>query len=71
MSDDVNFEEGTKKPESRSKTTDMVEYGEFRGKKTIVLKKTPDDPYPFSFGKAKARLIVDNYDAIEAFVNEE
>jgi len=70
MSDDVNFEDSNNanKPEPRSKTTDLVEYGEFKGRKTIVLKKTPDDPYPFSFGLAKARLIVDHYEAIEEFV---
>ncbi len=48
-----------------------VEYGEFKGNKMIKLKRTDDDQFPFQFGKGKAKLIVDNFDAIKAFVEEE
>ena len=48
-----------------------VEYGEFKGNKIITLKRTEEDTYPFSFGKGKARLIVENLDAIKAFAEEE
>jgi hypothetical protein len=47
-----------------------VEYGEFKGNKLIKLKRNDDDQYPFQFGKGKAKLIVENIDAIKAFVEE-
>ncbi|MBI5227872.1 hypothetical protein HY988_04765 [Candidatus Micrarchaeota archaeon] len=49
----------------------MIEYGEFKGNKLIILKRSEEDPYPFSFGKGKAKLIVENYDAIKKFAEEE
>ncbi|MCX6709888.1 MAG: hypothetical protein NTV63_02960 [Candidatus Woesearchaeota archaeon] len=49
----------------------MIEYGEYKGNKLIVIKKTPDDKFPFSFGKTKAKLIVENFDAIKKFSEEE
>lgn len=49
----------------------MIEYGEFKGNKLIVLKRTADDKYPFSFGKAKAKLIIENFDEIKKFAEEE
>jgi hypothetical protein len=48
-----------------------VEYGEFKGNKIITLKRDENDSYPFSFGKGKARLIVENLDAIKEFAEEE
>ena len=48
-----------------------VDYSEFKGNKIIVLKRVDDDKYPFSFGKAKARLIVENFEAIKTFAEEE
>ncbi|NUN11946.1 hypothetical protein HUU53_04880 [Candidatus Micrarchaeota archaeon] len=49
----------------------MIEYGEFKGKKVIVLKKTEDDTFPFTFGKNKAKLIVENFEEIKKFAEEE
>jgi len=49
----------------------IVEYGEYKGNKLIILKRTEDDKYPFSFGKGKARLIVENFEAIKKFAEEE
>jgi len=48
-----------------------VDYSEYKGHKLIVLKRSEDDKYPFQFGKAKARLIVENIEAIKQFVAEE
>jgi hypothetical protein len=48
----------------------MIEYGEYKGKKMIILKKDEYDEFPFQFGRAKARLIADNFDAIRDFADE-
>ena len=48
----------------------MVERSEFKGKPIIILKRSEDDQYPFSFGLSKARLIVEHIDAIKKFVEE-
>jgi hypothetical protein len=37
----------------------------------IILKRNENDNFPFQFGKGKARLIVENMDAIKAFAEEE
>jgi len=47
-----------------------VEFDEFKGHKLIVLKRTEMDRYPLKFGLSKARLIVENFDAIKKFVDE-
>jgi len=49
----------------------VVEYSEYKGNKIIILKRDENDRYPFSFGKAKARLIVENFEAIKKFAEEE
>jgi hypothetical protein len=48
----------------------MVEITEFKGNKIIILKRTGDDKYPFSFGVGKAKMIIDNLDAIKKFIQE-
>ena len=48
-----------------------VEYTEYKGNKLIVLKRSDTDKFPFIFGKGKARLIVENFDAIKKFAEEE
>ncbi len=48
----------------------VVEYSEFKGNKMIVLKRTAEDTYPFSFGINKAKLIIENFDEIKKFVAE-
>ena len=48
-----------------------VEYDEYKGNKLIVLKRSEEDKYPFKFGKMKARLIVENFEAIKKFAEEE
>ena len=49
----------------------MYEFSEYKGNKLIVLKRSEEDQYPFSFGKGKARLIVENFEAIKKFAEEE
>ena len=48
----------------------MIKRGEYQGKPVISLVKTEDDKYPFTFGAAKARLILANIDEIRKFVEE-
>jgi hypothetical protein len=48
-----------------------VEFSEFKGNKIIKLKKDDNDQFPFSFGKGKARLIVENIEEIKKFAEEE
>ncbi len=49
----------------------LIEYDEFKGNKLIVLKRDESDQYPFKFGKAKAKLIIENFEAIKKFAEEE
>ena len=49
----------------------LIAYGEYKGNKLIILKRNDDDKYPFSFGKTKAKMIVENFEAIKAFAEEE
>tara|TARA_Y100000034_G_scaffold136889_1_gene216725 strand:- start:2515 stop:2673 length:159 start_codon:yes stop_codon:yes gene_type:complete len=50
-----------------------VEYSEFKGNKIIKLisEKDTEGNWPFSFGKAKAKLVVENFDEIKKFAEEE
>ncbi len=48
-----------------------VEFGEFKGNKMIILRRDENDKFPFQFGKAKARLIVQFYEEIKKFAEEE
>ncbi len=48
----------------------MIEKTEFKGKPVLILKRSEEDKYPFSFGLSKARLILENVDEIKKFVEE-
>lgn len=48
----------------------MIEKSEFKGKPIIVIKRSEDDKFPFSFGLSKARMILENLDEIKKFVQE-
>ncbi|MDP3791231.1 MAG: hypothetical protein Q8R38_04210 [Candidatus Omnitrophota bacterium] len=48
----------------------MVERSEYNGKPILVLRRSEEDKFPFSFGIAKARLILENIKEIEKFVAE-
>lgn len=49
----------------------VVEFDEFKGNKMIVLKRSEEDPYPFKFGKNKAKMLVENFEAVKKFAEEE
>ena len=48
----------------------IVETGIYKDSPVITFKKDSDDRYPFSFGYAKAKIIVDNIEAIKEFVTK-
>ncbi len=48
----------------------MVEFGEFKGKPVLILRRSEDDKFPFSFGVNKAKLILENLEDIKKFVAE-
>ena len=48
----------------------MIERSEFKGKPLIILKRSEEDKYPFSFGMSKAKLILENIEEIKKFVDE-
>jgi len=48
----------------------MTERGEFKGNAMIILKRNAEDKFPFQFGAAKARMIVENYEEIKKFAEE-
>jgi len=48
----------------------IVEESEFKGNAMIVLKNDEEDKYPFQFGVKKAKLVVENIEAIKTFVEK-
>ena len=48
----------------------IVERSEYKGKPLLVIKRSEDDKFPFSFGLSKARLILENLEEIKKFVEE-
>ena len=48
----------------------MVEHSEYNGKPILVLRRSEDDKFPFSFGINKAKLIMENLEEIKKFVAE-
>ena len=49
----------------------VVEFGDFKGNDMIILKRSPEDRYPFQFGFSKAKLVVDAFDEIKAWVEKQ
>jgi hypothetical protein len=48
----------------------MTETSEYRGHKTLILKRDAEDKYPFQFGLGKAKLILDHIEDIKKFVKD-
>jgi len=48
----------------------MVERSEYNGKPILVLRRSEEDKFPFSFGINKAKLIMENLEEIKKFVVE-
>jgi len=49
----------------------VVEESEYKGNPMIVLRRTAEDRYPFQFGLSKAKLIVDAFEDIKAWVEKQ
>lgn len=49
----------------------LVEVGEYKGSKVLIIKANENDKYPFTFGLKKARLILEHVQEIRQFVEEE
>jgi hypothetical protein len=48
----------------------IVERSEFKGKPVLVIKRSEDEKFPFSFGLSKAKMILENIEEIKKFVAE-
>lgn len=48
----------------------IVSESEFKGNAMIVIKNSEDDQYPFQFGVKKAKMVLENIDAIKQFVEK-
>ena len=46
----------------------IVSESEFKGNPMLVIKNTEDDQYPFQFGVKKAKLVLENIEAVKQFV---
>jgi len=47
-----------------------TERSEYQGKPILILRRSDEDKYPFSFGVSKAKLMLENIDEIKKFVAE-
>lgn len=47
-----------------------VSESEYKGNPMLVIRSTPEDKFPFQFGVKKARLILENIEAIKKFVEK-
>ena len=48
----------------------IAERSEFKGRPVLVLKRSEDEKFPFSFGLAKAKMILEHLEDIKKFVEE-
>jgi hypothetical protein len=48
----------------------VISYEDYKGNKLIVLKRNEQDEFPFKFDKNKARLIMENLEAIKEFAED-
>jgi len=48
----------------------IVQESEYKGKAILVIKRNEDEKYPFSFGLAKAKIILESIEDIKAFVEK-
>ena len=49
----------------------IVEFEEYKGNAMIVLRNDENDRYPFKFGLGKARKIVENFNEIKKWVEDQ
>lgn len=48
----------------------IIERSEYKGRPMIVIKRSEDEKFPFSFGLNKAKMILESIDEIKKFVAE-
>lgn len=48
----------------------LYERSEFKGKPMLVIKRSEDEKFPFSFGMAKAKMILESIEEIKQFVKD-
>lgn len=48
----------------------IFERSEYKGKPMLILKRSEDEKFPFSFGMTKAKMILESIDEIKKFVAE-
>ncbi|MDD5432154.1 MAG: hypothetical protein PHO70_04105 [Candidatus Omnitrophica bacterium] len=48
----------------------MVEFGDYKGKPVMIIRRDENDRFPFSFGLSKAKLILENIEEIRKFVKD-
>jgi hypothetical protein len=48
----------------------IVTEGEYKGNAMCVIKNSEEDKFPFQFGLKKAKLILENIEAIKKFVEK-
>ena len=48
----------------------IVSESEYKGNPMIVLKNSEEDKFPFQFGVKKAKLVLENVEAIKKFVEK-
>jgi hypothetical protein len=46
----------------------VAERSEYKGHQMLVLKRSEDEKFPFSFGLSKAKMILDHLEEIKKFV---
>jgi hypothetical protein len=60
--------------EKKAPPATEVEITEYKGSPTITIHELEESgarrPYPFSFGKKKAQMIINHIEEIKAFANE-
>ncbi|MFA4843985.1 MAG: hypothetical protein WC632_03430 [Candidatus Margulisiibacteriota bacterium] len=48
----------------------LFERSEFKGKPMLVIKRSEDEKFPFSFGLTKAKMILESIEEIKQFVKD-
>jgi hypothetical protein len=48
----------------------IAERSEYKGRPMLVLKRSEDEKFPFSFGLTKAKMILEHVEEIKKFVEE-
>ena len=48
----------------------IISESEYKGNPMIVIKNSEEDKFPFQFGVKKAKLVIENVEAIKKFVEK-